>query len=168
MLFINMILKKQITLGKHKYLVVDLTRPLQLDTNIYPGDPQPAKIIFSDISKTGWQHHTYKLGDHVFQPHGAAPNHQNKDLQDRGFEVFDLDWSFHDACLIDLLSSAEVNVGERVIYVQVITKEHLIPFALQLSTSGAVILRTGYDRCLEQNKKHVPQCLPYLQMDTPP
>ncbi len=94
--------KKGIILDGVKYLVVDLTEPLSINTQVYPGDPKLTKEVFSDISKSGWQHHVYRLGDHSFHPHGDAPSHQNIELQNKGFEVFDLKYCFSQAYLIDL------------------------------------------------------------------
>ena len=92
--------RKEIKSGKNKFLVIDLTEPLKEETEVYPGDPKPKKEVFSDIKQTGYQHHTYKLGDHNFHPHGDAPKHQNPEMQDKGFEIFGLDYSFNSACLI--------------------------------------------------------------------
>lgn len=154
--------RKEIVLGNRKYLVVDLTQPLRLDVEVYPGDPKPQRKVFTDIGQTGWHHYIHEIGDHNFQPHGDGPNHQNPDLQHKGSEVFGLDYFFNSACLIDLSKSAQAAQYSGETYLVEVTLDHLKPFAKQLSSVGAVIIRTGYDRILEKNKPHIPEKLPYL------
>lgn len=137
--------QRKIKIGKAEYLVIDLTQPLKLDVEVYPGDPKPQKQVFSDIKKTGYQHHVYKIGDHNFQSHGDAPNHQNLALKGKGFEFFGLDYCFNRACLIDLSDLIEIK------------KHHLEPFAKLFSKVGAVLIRTGYDKWIEKNKPHDPK-----------
>jgi len=43
-----------------------------------------------------------------------------------------------------------------------IKKEYLEPFSKILSQRNAVVIRTGYDKWLEENKPHKPEKLPYL------
>jgi kynurenine formamidase len=159
--------KNQITIiiGETKYLVVDLTQPLKLDVEVFPGDPKPQKEIFSEIEKTGYQHHVYKIGDHNFQPHGDAPKHQNPDLKNKGFEFFGIDYCFNRACLIDLSNSNYAQEINGIKYLIEVKKEHLEPFAERISQIGAVLIRTGYDKWLEENKPHVPENLPFLSKD---
>ena len=157
--------KKEIKLGKNKFLVIDLTEPLKEDTEVYPGDPKPQKEVFSDISQTGYQHHIYKVGDHNFHPHGDAPKHQNLEMQDKGFEVFGLDYSFNSACLIDLSETPEAKEFDGIKYLVEVKKEHLESFTKQISEIGAVLIRTGYDKWLEANKPHIPENLPYLNKE---
>jgi kynurenine formamidase len=153
---------KKIKLGNVEYLVIDLTQPLNLNVEVYPGDPKPKRKVFSDIDKTGWHHYIHELGDHSFQPHGDAPNHQNPDLKDRGFEVFDIEYCFNRAFLIDLSNSTGAEVFDGIKYLVEVKKEHLEPFTRQFSEKEAVLIRTGYDKCLEKNKHHVPENLPHL------
>lgn len=145
--------KKEIKLGNKKFLVVNLNQPLKLDTEVYPGDPKLERKIFSEIDKTGWHHYIHQIGDHNFQPHGDAPNHQNPDMQDKGFEFWTLDYHFNSAFLIDLSGKIEIK------------KEHLEPFSSLLSKKEAVLIRTGYDKWLEANKPHTPENLPYLNAE---
>lgn len=157
--------QRKIRIGNAEYLVIDLTQPLSLDAEVYPGDPIPQKEIFSDIQKTGYQHHVYKIGDHNFQPHGDAPNHQNPDLKDKGFEIFGIDYCFNHSFLIDVSNSNEAKIFEDIKYLVEVKKEHIEPSVKQLSEMGAILIRTGYDRWLEKNKPHNSQNIPYLSED---
>lgn len=157
--------KLKIKLGKTHFLVIDLSEPLKENTEAYPGDPVAEKIVFSDILKTGCQHHIYKIGDHSFHPHGDAPKHQNINMQNKGFEVFGLDYCFNSACLIDLSESPDTKKFNGIRYLTMVKKEHLQPFAKLISHKGAVVIRTGYDTWLEKNKPHVPENIPYLSRD---
>ncbi len=159
------IIKKEIILGNTKYLTIDLTQPLNLDVQVYPGDPNPKRKVFSDIDKTGWHHYIYELGDHNFQPHGDAPNHQNPDLKEDGFEVFGIEYCFNRACLIDLSNLDEAKEFEGIKYLVEVKRKHLEPFSKKLSQVGAVLIRTGYDKWIEKNKPHNPRNLPYLSKD---
>ncbi len=158
--------KKEIRLGNTNYLVIDLTQPLGLNVEVYPGDPEPKRKVFSDIQKTGWHHYIHEIGDHNFQPHGDAPNHQNPELQNEGIEIFGLDYCFNSACLIDLSNSPEAKKFDGINYLVEVKKKHLEPFSEHLSQVGAVLIRTGYDKWLEANKPHTPENLPYLNKDT--
>lgn len=154
--------QKVVSLGGTKFLVVSLAEPLREDTEVYPGDPKPAKEIFSDINKTGCNHYIYKIGDHNFHPHGDAPNHQNFDLQGKGFESFGIGYFFNSACLIDLSNSHGAEEFGGIKYLVKVKEEHLKPYSKMLSEKKAVIIRTGYDRWLEANKKHNLDKIPYL------
>lgn len=156
-----MTIKKQIMLGGNNYLIIDLTQPLRLDTEVYPGDPKLEKIIFSEISKNGYEHHIYKIGDHNFHPHGDAPNHQNPEIQD-GFEYFDINYCFNSAFIIDLSNNDDATTKDDIKYLQEVKKEHLEPFADLFTQKGAVIIRTGYDKWIETNNPHSPNLIPYL------
>lgn len=153
---------KKIKLGGKHFLVVDLTQPLSLEQEVYPGDPKPIRKVFSDIHETGWHHYIHEIGDHHFQPHGDAPNHQNPELIHKGFEIFDLDYCFNPAFMIDLSDSDGAQKVNGINFLLEITLEHLLPFDTYFSTKGAVILRTGYDKWLEKNLPHAPEILPYL------
>ena len=155
-------ISKKIRLGSKEFLVIDLTKPLSLDQEVYPGDPLPKRTVFSDIEETGWHHYIHEIGDHHFQPHGDAPNHQNPELMDKGFEIFDLDFCFNPALMIDLTNSEKAKEIKGIKFLTEITKADLEPYAALLSEKGAVLLRTGYDRWLEQNLPHKPELLPYL------
>ena len=152
----------EIKLGGTTFLVIDLTKPLTLDQEVYPGDPKPVRKVFSDIRETGWHHYIHELGDHHFQPHADAPNHQNPDMMDKGIEIFDVSYVFNPAFLIDLSRSPEAKEINGITFLTEITKEHLLPYEPLLRKKGAVLLRTGYDKWLENNYPHNPEMLPYL------
>lgn len=154
--------KKIIKLGKCDFLVIDLMQPLSLDQEVYPGDPKPKRSVFTDIEETGWHHYIHELGDHHFQPHGDAPNHQNPELIDKGFDIFGLDYCFNPAFLIDLSESVKSKEFNGIQFLTEITLEDLKPFESLFSEKGAVLLRTGYDKYLENNLPHDPEQLPYF------
>ncbi|MBW2967132.1 cyclase family protein [Candidatus Woesearchaeota archaeon] len=161
--------KKTITLGGKRFQAIKLYMPLDEKTAVFPGDPTVKKTVFSDIITTGYQHHVYELSDHHFRPHGDAPNHQNPELQQQGFETFGMDHFFNNAFMIDLTGAPEAETlgsdnrsdGKHKILTKVLRK-HLDPFREQLQTKTAVIIRTGYDRWLEANNEHYPENIPYL------
>lgn len=158
--------KTKIRLGSAEFLAIDLTEPLTENTEVYPGDPRLKKEVFSDIIKTGFQHHVYSIGDHNFHPHGDAPSHQNRESQNKGFESFGIDFCFNSSCLIDLSNSKEARKFGKIKYLVEVRKEHLLPFSKIIAKKGAVVIRTGYDRWLEANKPHEPQNIPYLSKST--
>ena len=149
-------------LGGNNYLIIDLNQPLTLETEVYPGDPKPERIVFSDIRKTGWHHFIYRIGDHHFHPHCDAPKHQNPDMQDKGVEIFGLNYCFNSAFLINLSGSSETQEFDSIKYLVEVKKDHLKSFEHLLSKKGAVLIRTGYDKWLEANKPHTPPNIPYL------
>jgi len=155
--------KGGIKIGNSKYLVIDLSQPLSMDTELYPGDPKPERVVFSDIKKSGWHHYVHRVGDHVFQPHADAPNHQNPDMKDAGIEKFGIVYCFNEACMIDLSNQGDEREGVK--HIVEVRKEHLEPFYGIISGKGAVIIRTGYDRWLEENRPHVPERIPYLNRE---
>ncbi len=156
---------RRIKLGTHDYLVIDLTQPLHLDQEGYPGDPGLKRTLVSDIEHDGWHHYTHELGDHCFHPHCDAPNHFQSDQQERGMEIYDLEWCFHQACMIDLADSSDALEHNGIIFLSEVRKEHLVQFSGILSTTEALIIRTGYDRWIERNDPHQPELLPYLNRD---
>lgn len=156
---------KKIKLGDNEYLVIDLTKPLSLDVEVYPGDPKPERKLFSDIDKTGWHHYIHTIGDHNFQPHVDGPNHQNPQLKTKGVEIFGIDFCFNNAFLVDLSTLSESKVIEGINYLLEVRKKHLEPFTKLLSQKGAILIRTGYDKWLEANKPHKPENLPYLSKE---
>jgi kynurenine formamidase len=153
---------KRIRLGSNEFLVIDLNNPLKLDQEVYPGDPKPIRKVFTDIQETGWHHYIHEISDHHFQPHGDAPNHQNPELIDRGFEIFGLDYCFNPAFLIDFSTSPKAQNVDGIPFQVEIDLDDLEPFEDLFKTKGAVVLRTGYDLWLEQNLPHQPDLLPYL------
>jgi kynurenine formamidase len=158
-------ISKKIKLGKNDFLVIDLTKPLSLDQEVYPGDSKPVRKVFTDMEETGWHHYIHELGDHHFQPHGDAPNHQNPDMMDQGFEKFDLDWQFNPAFMIDLSYTKGARITNGIKFRTEINMIDLLPFEGLLGEKSAVLLRTGYDKWLESNFPHDPEKLPYLSPD---
>jgi len=155
--------KTEIILGGSKFSVIDLTEPLRLDTEVYPGDPKPQRKVFSDIEKTGWQHFIHEIGDHNFHPHADAQNHQNPDKQESGLEFFNNPrYVFNSACMIDLSKAPEARKIGGIQYLVEVEEKHLKPYSKILSERGAVLIRTGYDEHLEANKPHIPANLPYF------
>jgi kynurenine formamidase len=155
-------IKKKIKLGSQNFLVIDLTLPLSLDQEVYPGDSKPLRKIFTSMEETGIQHYIHEIGDHHFHPHGDAPNHQNPDRMDQGIEVFDIDYSFNPALMIDLTNNPAATTIKGITFLKEITKEHLLPFASLLAEKGAVLFRTGYDKWVENNYPHKVELLPYF------
>ena len=153
---------KKIKLGGKNFLVVDLMQPLTLDQEGYPGDSRVKRKIFTDMKETGIHHYIHEIGDHHFHPHGDAPNHQNPELMDRGIEVFDLDYSFNPAFIIDLSEDADAVETEGITFLTEITKEHLLPYASLLAEKEAVLFRTGYDQWTEKNLPHRVELLPFF------
>lgn len=156
---------RRIHIGSAQFLVIDLNQPLDLDVEVFPGDPKPQKEIFSDINETGYQHHIYRLGDHNFHPHGDAPSHQNADLKHLGFETFDLSFCFNSAFMVDLSDSAESLESDGVRFLTRVEKKHLEASTDLLSEVGAVVIRTGYDNWLETNRPHSTGTIPHLAED---
>ncbi len=156
---------RAIRLGSVEYLVIDLTQPLDLDVEVFPGDPKPQMEIFSDIDKTGYQHHIYRVGDHNCHPHGDAPSHQNFGMKHLGFETFDLSFCFNSAFVIDLSDSSEAVECDGIRFLTRVEMEHLKTFEGLLAKVGAVVIRTGYDTWLEKNKPHAPDTIPYMAED---
>jgi len=155
-------ISKKIKLGGRDLTVVDLTHPLKMDQEVYPGDAKPVRKVFSDIDETGWHHYIHELGDHHFQPHGDAPNHQNPELMHRGFEIFDLDYCFNPAFMIDLSHTKGAEKLNGIKFRVEITLIDLLLFESLFKQKSAVIFRTGYDRWLENNFPHDPEKLPYF------
>jgi kynurenine formamidase len=143
---------KEINIEGTKYILVDLTQKLRLDTEVFPGDPKPQRKVFSSI-ESGYEHYTHSIGDHNFTPHGDAPKHQNPDSQEKGFDCWGIDRVFNQAYLINLDGKVEIR------------KEDLEPHAGKIATASALILRTGYDRHLEENRPHIPEKIPYLNAE---
>lgn len=153
---------KIITLGKQEFLVVDLTEALSLDQEVYPGDPKPKRIVFSDIEECGWHHYIHEIGDHHFHPHGDAPNHQNPDSMDKGFEMFGLDHCFNPAFMIDLSDHKNANEINGIQFQIKIDFIDLKQYEKLLFEKEAVLIRTGYDKWLEANLPHQAELLPYF------
>jgi len=155
-------IKKKIKLGSQNFLVIDLTLPLSLNQEVYPGDSKPLRKIFTSMEETGIQHYIHEIGDHHFHPHGDAPNHQNPDRMNQGIEVFDLDYSFNPAFMIDLTAETDVVEFNGISFLVEITREHLLPYTDLLAEKGAVLFRTGYDKWVENNYPHKVELLPYF------
>ena len=149
-------------LGSNKFKLINLTEPLKEDVEVFPGDPKPKKKIFCKFEKENCRHNIYSIGDHNFHPHGDAPNHQNLEYKDRGFEFWNLDYVFNKTCLIDLSESIDSIELDGIKLLKKISKRHILPFINQIRENTALILRTGYDKWLESNKTHIISNIPYI------
>ena len=156
--------RKKIQLGDCSFTIIDLIEPLSEDVAVYPGDPKPEKMIISSFQNGSCQYHAYTIGDHVFHPHGDAPNHQNKHLINNGFEFWDLNYAFNIACLIDLSQSEEISHFQNISYLHRISANHLIQYREILSDKGAFVIRTGYDKFIEKNIEHRLEKIPFLDV----
>jgi len=154
--------KHTIKLGNQHFQVINLSAPLRLDTKVFPGDPPPEREVFCDIEEQGCLYHIHRLGDHLFHPHGDAPNHQNPEYSERGFEFWGLDFVFNDAIMIDLANAPEAKEINGIRLLQAITAKHLKPFQENIHNKTAIVIRTGYDIWLTQNHPHDPDLIPYL------
>jgi kynurenine formamidase len=151
-----------IRLGNAKFKIINLTEPLREDVEVFPGDPKPKKRVFCSFEKEKCLHNIYSVGDHNFHPHGDAPNHQNPQYKDRGFEFWNLDFVFNKACMIDLAESKDSAKLDGIKFLKKITEEHILSYIDQIGKNSALILRTGYDKWLESNKRHIPSNIPYI------
>ena len=148
---------KIIYLGGISYQIINLTEPLRQEVEVYPGDPKPVKKVFSKQEDSGFNHNIWSLGEHNFHPHGDAPlhyqpNQTNQSNSNKSFDKFGIDYFFNSALIIDLSEKGEIREGIK--YLAKIKREDLEPFKEKLSKKTAIIIRTGYDRWLEANKKH--------------
>ncbi len=159
---INSNKEKTIRLGSENFKIINLTEPLRLDVEVFPGDPKPEKKSFCTFETAKCMYNTYLMGDHNFHPHGDAPNHQNPEYKSRGFEFWGLDFVFNKACLIDLSESIDACVIDKIKFLKKITEEHLLPHTREIEKNGAITIRTGYDVWIEANKKHIPGNIPHL------
>jgi kynurenine formamidase len=89
----------------------------------------------------------------------------NPELNDKGFEVFDLDHCFNPAFMIDLSYTKGARTVNGIKYRLETNLIDLLPFEGLFEQKSAVLLRTGYDRWLESNYPHDPEKLPYLSPD---
>ncbi len=153
-------MNKMISLGGMEFLVISLNQPLSENTEVFPGDPKPQKEIFSSLKDSGYEHYIWKVSDHHFHPHGDAPNHQSDDS--RGIESYGLEFQFNSACIIDLSECLDAKEIDGIKFLTEIKKEHLEPHNKIIAGNGAVIIRTGYDKWLEANKKHDPDKIPHF------
>lgn len=155
------------------FLVVNLSHPMMLSTEVYPGDPKITRRVFSEIDETGYHHLVHEVGDHNFHPHADAPSHQNPELKDKGIEYWGMEHFFNNAMMIDLAPEDSLPVKELdcmktsdgMSYRLKVKRENLTAYEDRLSKVGAVIIRTGYDKWLEANKPHNPNGIPYLTKD---
>lgn len=82
-----------------------------------------------------------------------------------GIEVFGRGYWFNSAVMIDLSNIDEAEDHDGANYLIEVTKDHLTSYRSFLSKRGAVIIRTGYDRCLEQNRQHKADTIPFLTLE---
>src|SRR3989344_2617702 len=71
-------------------MIIDLTRPFDETTPVYPGDPKPEITAYSTIAKTGINERTLKFNTH-FSTHIDAPYHMladGKKLEEFALETF--------------------------------------------------------------------------------
>ena len=153
---------RTITLGSRRFNVIWLNKAIHENIEPYPGDPKPEKKIFSDIKSSGYEHYIWTLGDHIFHPHADAPNHQNPEMNQKGIEVFGLDYFFNKACLIDLSKEESATTVDAIRYLKKVDRALLEPYADIILTRPAVIIRTGFDFWIEQNRPLKLGTLPYL------
>ena len=153
---------KNIILGSTRFKVIELTEPLRMDTEVYPGDPVPNKRVHLSFDTAPCQLNVYSVGDHNFHPHGDGPNHQNKIYKNRGFEYWDMDYKFNQACMVDLSKSNDATSIDGIKFIRCITAGHLQEHLIDIKKAKALVIRTGYDKWLEANKKHQPENIPFL------
>lgn len=153
----------QINFGGKKYVVVDLTTPLRGDEEIIPGDPRSElnEKIYT-IAHEGFNYYVQKIGDHSFRPHFDSPNHQNAELQGVGAEFFGLDYCYNRAFMLDFSEHDRAIEVDGLKYLVRIEKEDLELHANMLASRDAVLLRTGYDRWIDENRAHGKEDLPHL------
>ena len=162
MLYITNNTKCRIKLGRQHFEIINLSAPLNLNTEVFPGDPPLERTVFCTIKEQGCLYHIHHLGDHLFHPHGDAPNHQNPEAYEHGFEYWGLDYVFNEALLIDLAKAPEAKEINNIRFLKTLTAEHLVPHLENIRTKTAIILRTGYDQWLARNYKHDPELIPHL------
>jgi len=158
----------KIILGDKPFLVISLSEPLNESTEVFPGDPSIVKKTYSDIDKTGYHHYVWEISDHSFHPHGDAPNHQNPELKHNGFDFFGMDYFFNKAAMIDLSETDDSEnkcAYEDIEYHLRIEIHHLKEYEDIIKKRGAIIIRTGYDRVIESNKKHLLDKIPFLSAE---
>ena len=120
-------------------MLIDLSRPINEATPVYPGDPLFARVIEADYPCDGYRLTSVTFGTHL-GTHLDAPRHffcDGESLGDLPLETFDTE-----AVLCDLAPAlAEQPRGGAAAK---ITPELLAPFADVLQSVPAVILRTGW------------------------
>jgi len=146
--------------------IISLMNPLDTNVCVFPGDPEPKlHRVFSEISKTGYQHHEYLVGDHVFHPHWDAQTHQNIIPAGEKSKEYTPEYWSNPSFLIDLSKVPEAKDFDGIKYLAKITKKHLEAFTELFQTKGAVLIRTGYDKWLEENRPHIGENLPYFEKE---
>jgi kynurenine formamidase len=151
-----------ISLGEFFFKVINLTEPLRMDVEVFPGNPQPKKETFRTYKENYSRYHIYSIGDHIFHPHGDAPKHMNEKLKNRGFEYWGPDYVFNKACMIDLSKHEDVIEENGIRYLRNISKIHLIPYIDRIKNMGAIVIRTGYDKIVQKNQKHARRKIPFF------
>ena len=68
----------ELTIGSQAVRVIDLTLPVTLGAEVFPGDPTIERSVFTSIDETGYEHYVHHFGDHAFTPHADAPNHYGR------------------------------------------------------------------------------------------
>lgn len=154
-----------VNIGDVKFKVINLTEPVDENTQVYPGDPKIEKETFCNFEENNCQHNIYKLSDHCFHPHGDAKKHHNPECKNDGFEQWSFDYFFNEALLIDLSSSDKLTELKGINYHKVITRKDIEKFETVIKKKSAVIFRTGYDIYIESNYQHFIDSIPYFDSD---
>jgi len=153
-----------VSIGDVKFKVINLTEPVNENTEVYPGDPVIEKETVCTFEKNNCQYNSYKIGDHVFHPHGDAKKHHNPEYKNDGFEQWNEKYFFNEALLIDLSSSGEATELNGIKYHKVISRKDIEHYEDLIYQKSALVIRTGYDKYIEQNYKHVLDDIPYFDI----
>jgi len=151
--------------GSQKVQVVDLTHVMDLDSQIFPGDPCPKREVFSEITQTGYEHYVHNISDHFFAPHADAPNHQCPDLQHKGVENWGFNMEFNRALLVDLQHHADAKVFDSISLLIKIAVAHLMPYEKLLHEVSALVVRTGSENWRLNNKPYSPEVIPHFSKE---
>ncbi len=74
-----------------------------------------------------------------------------------------MDFCFNPCCLIDLSEYGKKIQGVK--FLTEIKKKYLEKYSDIIENKTSLIIRTGYDKWLEKNKKHIPEKIPYLDKE---
>lgn len=155
----------EISFGGQAMEIVDLTLPLSLETEVFPGDPPVSREVFAGIQETGFEHYVHRLGDHVFTPHADAPKHQNPDCQEDGVEVWGPEYEFNRALLIDLQSDPGAIEIDSIRFLPRIERSHLEPHENEIRAVTAVVVRTGIEEWRLAGRSFRPETVPGFSAD---
>ena len=156
---------KVVNLGGAQFKIVKLYEPMLENVAVYPGDPVLKKEVIKDIKQDGCNLFRYSVCNHAFHPHADAPKHQNIDMAEIGIESFGMDSFFNSAFMIDLSSSKRAITVNGVRYLRQILMEDLESYKDLFAEKSSVIIRTGYDKYIESNQKHIADKIPSISLD---